>query len=213
MLNSGLMRLGVATLVLCATAWVVESWRTPGRAQPPSRDLATFPMRLDRWKGRASAVDPRMIEQSGAYDVEQRIYRNPTGGEVSLHLAVWTRYHTTPHHPRECYKTSGWELEAPPQQVMLPLTKGKRGKARLMVWRRQSTRAGVLYWYEGAGTHMLDHEDYRAWEQSRRRFGKRSTRPPLVKVMLYTELFDGDRGRARLEELGALVAQRLPGFE
>lgn len=85
------------------------------KALPPVKiqgGIASFPLEFAGWQGRSEYLDPEIIIQSGAEESFSGIYRNDSGGVISLYMG----YRSTAflsndnffHSPTVCLPSAGW---------------------------------------------------------------------------------------------------------
>jgi EpsI family protein len=172
-----------------------------GSVEPPGWDLEQLPVKFEAWTGQDVPADARLLEQLQARAEVDRQYRNPDGDQVHVH-AVWTDDYVRVHFPQQCYRESGWQQTAS-KDVSIPVTSTAVLPGRLLTFQRDAGRVQVLYWFQLGDQFFLDRWGHR----SARRHACWGTKqwPPLVKVMLETQVTGADEGETRLREIARHV--------
>ena len=144
-----------------------------------------------------------MFEAIGAETVLERQYRDRIGHAVSLHVAVFenSMAQGLPHVPEVCYTAGGWQLA---EAKLFPLdpSSGPTNMAKLMGCSRHGENADCLYWYQIDGTAYVTG-DRRGSSSSACVAGR--SRPPVVKVMLFTNATNADEAEKLLKSFAAQV--------
>jgi EpsI family protein len=140
----------VVALLLAARLSVIE--RHPVHL-PLATPLASFPVKVDEWRGTDAAdLDPEITGVLGADDYLNRLYQSDTAGEVvGLYIAYYgsQQQGDAIHSPLHCLPGNGWT----------PLLHSRRhldvGSAQIPVnhylVEKSGTRELVIYWFQGRG--------------------------------------------------------------
>ena len=157
------VRLAVVAAILAASGgtrlWQerrLERTLQAGRVSPFR--LAELPMDLGPWKGRDSAMDPRIVRISGSTDHVSRSYVNQqTGVGLDLFILYGPAFDVSLHTPEICYPSIGYV--SLPDAVDRPI--GLEGGAtipfRSLVFGKEDGLADARevyysYWYGGRWT-------------------------------------------------------------
>lgn len=145
-------------------------------------DVTTLPDRLGEWSGSALEVKARIVEQVGGLSSIDRVYVNPEGRRVFVHMASFRSTDTAlPHSPELCYTGTGWKI--------LQNDWWRYGDDRRFRWmtvEREGMQAGLAYWYQLGEPVASDREELRQILQKLR--WRSGAWPPLLKVLLHVPL-------------------------
>ncbi|MCL4191019.1 MAG: EpsI family protein [Thermoguttaceae bacterium] len=179
----------------------------PAEVVIPEQPLSSLPMQLGDWTGESIELDERLFNAIGAHTVVNRVYRNPAGQQVSVHLALIADPTANPsHYPEVCYPSSGWgvvdretsKIEAPGAAPV---------SARRMVYEQDRQQVQILFWYQLGDRSFVDRDSYRNARQAY--FGRREW-PPAIKVLL--QVPSANRNKAQLEDVASKIRAWLAGF-
>jgi EpsI family protein len=164
---------------------------------PPKGWLdASFPLQFEAWQGTRQEIDDKVTRASEAYDSVSRMYSDPNGRSISVHMALYRRPKEAVYHtPLNCYRSQAWEQKS---QVRAPLTVPNSDvppiEVNLTTWEKRSEagpeRVMVLFWYE-LGDNILYERGDLLWAHWAMR-GERVW-PPTFKVLLQVPLTDQSR--------------------
>lgn len=145
----------LALAVMAALASVATARVAPtDQADIPRVPLTVFPMDLDGWTGRASALAPDIVEVLGATDYLDATYTAPDTLPVQMFVAWYARQGSGAglHSPEVCLPAAGWEIASIETQ---PTTlAGETFPANRAVIVQGLRRQLVLYWFEQRGTRV-----------------------------------------------------------
>jgi hypothetical protein len=166
----------------------------------PEAQLEAMPLKFGPWEGEEKSLDSRVFVSLGAAWATDRVYRNAPAPPVMVHVAAFTDPEMrTPHAPQLCYKGAGWTA-AGSKDVKLPGPDGS--PVRLLTYKREGETIQVLYCYQlGQGTAV----DYGGVRELRWAYLGHSTRPPLLKVMLQTDVQEPGEAEKSLRDIGGRV--------
>ncbi len=200
--------LAAALLVITQTGVaMIHRAYVPAEVAIPSQPLSSLPMQLGDWTGEDIELDERLFNAIGAHSVVNRVYRNPAGQQVSVHLALITDPTANPsHYPEVCYPSSGWgvvereksKIEAPGAAPV---------SARRMVYEQDRQQVQILFWYQLGERSFVDRDSYRDARQAY--FGRRQW-PPAIKVLLQAPT--AARNEPALLDVAEQIRVWLAGF-
>lgn len=200
----------VALVTICASELavaVIDRSLAPAAAVAPAYQLDEVPRRLGNWTSRELELDPRIFVASGASDIASRMYETSLGESVSLFLGTWLEYPSSiPHSPELCYPTHGWDV-VDRKELIIPLDSDRSFIGKLMVIDQHGMQHALLYWYFFGPEFATGDEDARRALQTSRQ--TRTARPPLIKVMLQTNVDTPAAAEKRLTDLAAHVGREL----
>lgn len=153
--SRAMISLTAVTLVLCALTYIPLS--TP---EPIIRDtFASFPLRMDGWKGRTSLLDPEIEQVLAADDYLAAIYtKKGERAPIDFYVAYYRDQSEGDgiHSPEVCIPGGGWEMsEIQATSVDIPV----RGENLTIPVNRAIIQKGldrqlVYYWFEQRGRRM-----------------------------------------------------------
>jgi hypothetical protein len=110
-----------------------DRWGSP-RDRGPLLALDRVPLAIGDWRGRAEAVDPRMLDSAELDGCLMRGYENTrTGESVSLFIAYGRPGPVCVHSPNICYVGAGYR-PARSGPVKVPIPSGRRGAHAELRW-------------------------------------------------------------------------------
>lgn len=140
--------LGLLTIGVAAQA-ALESYSRIDR--PILRlPLASLPMRLDGWEGKAEPIDPDILERSQATECLSRTYANPKFPGVPLTLWInYSLYGTNMRHsPEICLPSHGSEkVESLTKVMEIPAPGGRPISVSRLGYGQGELVQGVGFWY------------------------------------------------------------------
>ena len=188
------------SVVHFVTSWVYGQYGQVAVISP-TVSVNDLPITLGKWEGVDSDANKEVFEYFDADSFVNRIYRNSRGEAVALHIALFTdRDKWAPHHPPMCYTRSGWEVEESAQNVFVESEDSI--EARLMMCHRLGDRVATLYWYQMGDLIYFDRDTAR--DARRELFGAKEW-PPIVKVLLQTQMDDPELAKQRLADIASKV--------
>ena len=152
--------------------------------RPLHKPLDELPLTILQFSGEDRPLRDDIEASMNAIDSVSRTYKDPTGVNISLHVAAFTGLGqpTLPHPPTICYPAAGGQIVG--QQ---PVTVGTKDPitASMLTVDREGSRSYVLYWY------FWDDKVCTTRSQAtmaRLRMVGRQEWPPVVKVLLETPI-------------------------
>ena len=181
-LGSRLWMAAIAVVVIFGFALALLHRMGSVEMRPLTKSLAEVPWQIEDYTGKVTTLDNRVAQEVDAKDAISRIYRNPAGQEISIHVAAWDSLGqpTLPHLPMHCYPGTG-AIIVGQRPVTVPAE--NPFQASLMSIDRDGRRSLVLYWY------AWDERVCTSRSQAclvRLRLATYSQWPPLVKVLMET---------------------------
>jgi EpsI family protein len=113
--------------------------------------LASFPVDLGGWSGRALIIDPREIEILGTGDFAARAFARDADPPLDLFVGYFPtqRTGTSIHSPKNCLPGSGW---APIESKYVNLSLlGHQYLVNEYIVQKGEQKQLVLYWYQAHG--------------------------------------------------------------
>jgi EpsI family protein len=201
------VRLLVVAALLVGTAGYLAAAARPEEAIA-RRDLGELPLAMGRFTGyELPRLDEAILEQLGADDLVNRIYRAPGQADVGLYVGYYTsqRQGDTIHSPMNCMPGAGWQ----------PVETGRQrfevGDDALEVNRviieKGEFRQLVLYWYQGRGRVIANEYSSKAlmaWDSATRH----RTDGALVRVV--TVIGPADTPESAAQRAVAFVQELYP---
>jgi EpsI family protein len=175
------------------------------QAHMPTLGPETLPENIGDFAGKDEPLDERVVTNTRADGMLNRVYRNRLGDSVSVNLGVWTLFDFgIPHAPDTCYPAAGWETVSR-QMVPVQIEGQNPITVKQFIFQRGTSRIAVAYWVQIGDVMITDNEPIRKMRQAAR--GTHEKLPPLVKVMLHTDARDVAQAEARLNRF---VANLVP---
>lgn len=200
--------LAAALLVVTQTGVaMIHRAYVPAEVAIPSQPLSSLPMQLGDWTGENIELDERLFNAIGAHSVVNRVYRNPAGQQVSVHLALIADPTDNPaHYPEVCYPGSGWGVvERETSKIEVP--GAAPVSARRMVYEQDRQQVQILFWYQLGERSFVDRDSYR---DARQAYFGRKRWPPAIKVLL--QVPSANRNEAQLEDVASQIRVWLADF-
>jgi exosortase D (VPLPA-CTERM-specific) len=124
-------------------------------ALPPIKitgGIASFPTQFDSWQGNSEAVDPEIIDASGAEEAFNCFYSNEQGEGVSLYMG----YRSTAflenenffHSPTVCLPSSGWKVLEKSKHVIRDVPTFGTLPVTEMVVESMGHKQLVYFWFQ-----------------------------------------------------------------
>jgi EpsI family protein len=144
-----------------------------------------LPYLLGTWSGQKADLDPEIFQVSGAEIAENRVYIDESNKAISLHLAMFSDVESgIMHSPMRCYHVNGWHSVAESKES-LNVEQSPDAKVYFMKWDQEGKQCLVVYWYQLGNTILYDRLGLAL---ARTALQGRSTWPPLVKVLIQTQV-------------------------
>ncbi len=114
--------------------------------------IQSFPLSFGQWTGRQETIDPEIIRASGAEEAFSGVFRDGTGGEVSLYIG----YRSTAflsnenffHSPTVCIPSAGWVVEEETRKTIQGVERFGSLMVTRMVIERMGSRQIVYFWFQ-----------------------------------------------------------------
>ena len=149
---------GVARGALLVTLFllaVVGTLSFSTKALPAIRirgTITSFPLQFSGWQGRAEAVDPQEVVQSGAEEAFDASYTNTTREKVSLYIG----YRSTAflanenffHSPTVCLPSSGWKTVSTSTRTISDVSFFGMLPVSEMVVENADNKLLVYFWFQ-----------------------------------------------------------------
>lgn len=192
-----LLMAAILVAVIHGGVYVLSGAGMQLEARPPKHDLGELPTRIGPWTGEEVPRDPD-LSPADAHDTVTRIYRNPSGGTVTLSGSVWVEYgRELPHRPENCYSNAGYQILGQ-KSIRLEVADQASTPLRLLFLDRHGERKCVLYWYQLGGEILA--RNY--WARRTSWAIRRGEKPrPLVKVMLEVPASDPEKAEDELRSI------------
>ncbi len=105
--------------------WISERWGSFPELKLFSDQLAQVPTEIGEWKGEDGEKSNEKIRKiSGAEGELIRTYRNANGEEVRISIICARLQDIFMHSPDRCYPAAGFEMQAPPEPVVVEIGNG-----------------------------------------------------------------------------------------
>ncbi|MEI7457925.1 MAG: exosortase C-terminal domain/associated protein EpsI [Pirellula sp.] len=195
---------------LLAVGYVLITWvgSGPSLAIDPKVDLSTFPQTIDGWIGSNVEIPDDTVQVMQANQHLNRIYRDATGQEISLHVANWLNKETfseTPHHPEICYPGAGWAIQER-RTTQITTENGVIIPVEIISFQKGQKRVATCHWFQVADIYFFSTDGYK---RQRYRFWGKKAWPSTTKVLLQTVSPTVDLAEERLKAFAALIANEL----
>ena len=173
----------VLLFTLLAVSYVAVQWIGSGQdaSVAPAIDVADIPVEIGDWVGEDVEIRDDTIQVLNAQSFISRIYRDPTGHAISMHVANWTNPNTisaAPHHPEICFAGAGWSLldrrttEFPTARGNVPI--------ELILFQKGQQRVVSGHWFRvGEVTHV----DFQGFQNQRSKFWGKKSWPDTTKFL------------------------------
>jgi hypothetical protein len=199
----------IGILVVCFAVVYVTSIHGVPHMTMPNWHLKDMPPKLGdwTWDGVKKDLDPRLFNQIGAREVEDREYRNPSGGEIILHTALFDDTEKgLRHSPINCYRENGWERIST-ETVPLGNDPNHSAKICLILWEKDHQQCMTGHWYQVGKDQVFDRS-MGLMGLRWKRLGQNEW-PPMVKVLLQMSVADPAKESASLRDIGLQIYQWL----
>jgi EpsI family protein len=201
-----------AVVAMVVGAYGVSRWlqiaTAPPEVEMPGWKLAELPMQLGNWLGETAELDEKIAAATGAVEIENRRYHNELGHVLSLHTAMFTDPAVGVYHsPLNCYPANGWK-KLSETSANVPVPNAATIAVRVVSFEKDGEKYLVAYWYQLGNRVLYEREDLGKirWEMR-----GQSKWPVLLKVMVQTQVAEGQNSRASLraftKEIGAWLNQ------
>lgn len=167
-----------------AVSYFMVCWMESGKdtSAAPDADLSTIPSAIDGWVGEEVKINDETVRVLDAQSFFSRIYREPGGREITLHVANWRNPDTivaAPHHPEICYAGAGWSL-IERRVDEFPTAKGKV-PIELILFQKGQQRVVTGHWFR---TGDVTYYDFNGFQNQRRRFWGSKFWPNTTKFLI-----------------------------
>lgn len=204
--RTSLRLLLVAVLLTGTAAYLAASARPEPRLD--RTPLAQLPLAMGRYVGfELPPMDDTILEQLGADDLVNRIYRVPGAPGIGLYVGYYAsqRQGDTIHSPMNCMPGAGWQPVDTGRQAF---SVGERAlEVNRVLIEKGEERQLVLYWYQGRGRVIASEYSSKAmmvWDSATRH----RTDGALVRVV--TALSPADTPESAAQRAVAFVQELYP---
>jgi EpsI family protein len=199
------IRIFVAAAVLLAInigVYLVKGRGMPTQPAQLDMQVQELPRQLGPWTAEDRPLDPNIFKAIGAAMAIDRRYQDAKKTVIDLHTAVFLDYGVRTLHPPElCYSGAGFQVNDA-RTVDLGPEGGTPHPARLLTLDREGQQIYCLYWYQIGDATFFNGDGQRTQVRS---FRGRTTRPPMIKVMLQTVAASPAEAEQRLTGFAAPV--------
>ena len=206
-------RVYVLTAFLIVGGVFVNWFEQRGEVTAARQNLAEMPVKLDQWRQQSAPIrfDAATEAVLRTTDYTQREYVAPDGRTANLYVGYYASQRTgaTYHSPQNCLPGAGWTM-AQPEIVKIKSESGAAFTANKFIVENGSSRAVLIYWYEGRG--RAEANEYRdkintVWDSVTRRRSDGA----MVRVMTSVG-GDEPAATAAAIDLAARAHDTLPKF-
>ena len=173
---------------------------------PERTSFATYPMRIDSWAGRQSALSKAELDILQLSDYWIANYRKDKSNEppVNLYMAWYEsqRKEASIHSPKACLPGGGWKIEShtKPELAEFKAHDGSALKVNRFLMKQDGQYQVVYYWFHGRGRNITDEniaKFYLFWDS----LTQRRTDGALVRLITYVPSIDElDAADERLQD-------------
>ena len=213
-MKTGLLRFGIAAVLLLATALVLQA-HTRGEFFPPRASLSSLPSQIDDWTGTDNALDQQTLDILGPGEFLVRDYQNASQPQpwINLYLAYFPSQKAgdTIHSPNHCLPGAGW-VPTSREVVQLARPDGSMFPVNRYVVSKLGERQLVLYWFQAHGRAVASEYWAKYYLVSD---SVRMNRSDGALVRLMTPMLEGesaDAAQARIMELGSQFIPLLDNY-
>ncbi len=202
-------RIEALTVVLLVSfAWVSWlRWRTDATVNAIDVDLSVISRKIDTWTGEDTNVADDTVRVLNAQSFISRLYREPTGREISLHVANWTNTETissAPHHPEICYPAAGWTI-LERRTAQFPTSAGDF-PIELILFQKGQQRVVVGVWFQVGDIRFVSADGF---QRQRYRFWGTKGWPNTTKFLIQTRSASLEAAEDSLKKFATLVANEF----
>jgi len=208
-MKTGLLRFGIAAVLLLATALVLQA-HTRGEFFPPRASLSSLPSQIDDWTGTDNALDQQTLDILGPGEFLVRDYQNASQPQpwINLYLAYFPSQKAgdTIHSPNHCLPGAGW-VPTSREVVQLARPDGSMFPVNRYVVSKLGERQLVLYWFQAHGRAVASEYWAKYYLVSDSIRMNRSD-GGLVRVM--TPMLEGESAEAAQARMMKLTSHFIP---
>ncbi len=199
----------IALLFAClATSYILVGWMSSGKdAVAVDVDLSSISEDIDGWVGTDLGIDDETTRVLLAQSFINRIYRDPAGHAISLHVANWTNPNTivaAPHPPDVCYPGAGWSL-LDRRTTQFSTAKGKL-PIELILFRKGQQHVVTGHWFR---TGIVTYVDTKGFQSQRRQFWGTRSWPNTTKFLIQVSAPSLDVAEESIKSFATIVADRI----
>jgi EpsI family protein len=204
------------SMVILAAAAVLLHSMSPGEVVPWRKHLADFPLHVDAWSGKASMLEPNILNVLRVDDYLMRQYSSGKGPPIGLYVGYYKRLQqgASYHSPKHCLPGNGWyfvKMGQVPLDIATP--NGRAVEINQVVIQKGLDNQLVLYWYQDRG-RIVTSEYWAKIYLVLDAMTKQRTDGALVRVtMPFADHDEGDVqawGKAFAEKILPLLEEYLP---
>jgi hypothetical protein len=182
---------------------------------PLLASLASIPIELGDWVGKAEPTDPKLVEQAQTTEFLNRTYESRK--QPGLRLRLWINFslHGTNlrHSPKICLPSGGWtEIESLTRVIAIPLEAGQSLEVTRLGYERGELVEHVGFWYYIFGEGKLENYVRRLPITSRSSHGRTTRGSSMTVEVFYPGEgdFEGEALREFARELAKALEPILP---
>jgi EpsI family protein len=199
----------VIGIVLAAygVGWLVQAAAEPPEVEKPDWSVKDLPLKLEKWQGEDTEMDPAIAMATGAYAITNRIYHDDKGRAISLHSAMFEDPAEGVYHsPLNCYRANGWTKKGEtPEDIKV--SEDLTISVNLTTWEKEHQKIIVAYWYQLGQYVLLSRLDLGS--SIRWKMRGQPQWPVLIKVMLQVPVTDPDEAKATVLGFGKIFSEWL----
>lgn len=152
-MNTGSLRFGIATVLMLATALVLQA-HSRSEFYPPRASLGSLPSQIDGWTGTDEVLDQQTLDILGPGEFLVREYENASQPQpgINLYIAYFPTQKAgdTIHSPNHCLPGAGW-VPTSRETVRITRSDGSWFPVNRYVVSKSGERQLVLYWFQAHG--------------------------------------------------------------
>lgn len=149
----------VSALFIVAAALASISISERPEKIPPRASLATFPLKVNEWRGQPDRLAQPTVTKLKVTDYALTNYFAPSGEGINLYVAYYEnqRKGASPHSPRVCIPGGGWQIASLSREE-LDLGGSSEPVLRFnrVIIQRGEERQLVYYWFQQRGRLMAN---------------------------------------------------------
>jgi EpsI family protein len=224
-MKSGSLRFGIATLLMLATALVLQA-HSRGEFFPARNSLSSLPSQIGGWTGTDDVIDQQTLDILGPGEFLMRDYEktsparsNQSTAEsntqpwINLYIAYFPSQKAgdTIHSPNHCLPGAGW-VPTSREVVTLNRPDGSSFPVNRYVVAKGTDRELVLYWFQAHGRALASEYWAKYYLVSD---SVRMNRSDGSLIRLITPMLENESAAAaqtRVMELGSQIVPMLDSY-
>src|SRR5882724_6272536 len=164
--EEGLLRFGIAAVLMLATALVLQA-HSRSEFFPSRASLSSLPSQIDVWTGTDSVLDQQTLDILGPGEFLVRDYQNASAPQtqpepwINLYIAYFPTQKAgdTIHSPNHCLPGAGW-VPTSREKIQIARPDGSSFPVNRYVVSKGGDHQLVLYWFQAHGRAVAS--EYRA---------------------------------------------------